>query len=67
MAGVVPAGGEGKHALILNFQFSTYNLERKLEIGKFDLSDCASVACVWSDIHPLDGGFALGKSLRMKV
>lgn len=30
------------------------NLERKLEVGKFDIRDRKPATCVWGGVHPLD-------------
>jgi len=42
-------------------------MERKLEIGKFDIRDGNLDACALIALHPLDGRLATGKSLRMRT
>jgi len=40
-------------------------MERKLEIGKFDIRDGNSDACALVALHPLDGRLAPGGLLRI--
>jgi len=42
-------------------------MERKLEIGKFDIRDGNYDPCAWGALHPLDGLLATGGLLRIST
>ena len=63
--------GNGKHrmrgATGWRRAWRKISLERKLEIGKFDIRDCKPATSVWGGVHPLDERIATGKSLGMRT